>query len=626
MPSTKQSITHVQSGGFNQENYSHASDQNAYWDLLNLRPDNGAIVQTPLLIAKQALTNLTGDTNSPVRFITLASNQNNLLRYFVLTEANGRYIDPTALSTQTLVPFVVQTAVPNNTTVNGQALLYSLNNTDFAAATDTIDVEIVTATTARWRRNGGSWTTFTIALENTIGSNGLKVGFTTITGFTAADKWTWTRSAAVYVGTYPTYGVQAAIYRKDIYLAGYDRQVLRVRDGFVSGVGYKRVYGKYVAVFYNHLVVAQFAQAQYDAVLGQTDSYDASTTPWLVAWSDLNNPDNFFSTLNNEADSYIVPANAAFDNTQPGITGMATYYNQLYLFASDEMFVMNYVGLPNVMQVECMGTGVGSYYQNGVVSTNKGIFFISRDNVCRFDGARVNKIGYPVAAKFFAEVCPASDPRAQKLFGMYDADKAEVVWTYFILQNTGVYQERQLCYQIDFNRFYFRNLPSASTGVADVRAIGKYYQAFQRLVYGGNQQLYVDYKTGLETLANSAPDAVDAAAAITYTQPYAETMDSFHNDLFHVKEVDTLFLDATYESADGVQVSYTARLFSALARTFTALSTVWTTSTINGILSLPRVSGRVFAFRFKFTGTKPVGGRVNAWQEFVYGQGKDVEK
>ena len=629
MPSTKQSTTHVQTGGFNQEALSHASDPNDWWDLLNLQPDNGGLVQTPPLIAKQSLTALTGESDSPVRFITLASNQNSSLRYLVLTEANARYVDPTALSTQTLIPFVVQSAVPNNTTENGQVLLYNLNNTDFAAASDTIDIQIVSGTTAKYRRNGGSWSAdFTIAGEVVLnGGTGLRAGFSILTGFTAGQQWTWTRVAAVYVGTYPTYGVQAAIYRKDIYFAGYDRQVMRVRDGFVSSVGYKRVYGKYVAVFYGHLVVAQYAEAIYNAISGQVDNYVATTTPWQLAWSDLNDPDNFFPTLNNEADSFIVPANAAIDNTQPGVTGLVPYYNQLYVFLSDEMYVMNYVGLPNVMQIECMGTGVGSYFQNGVVSTNRGIFFISRDNFCRFDGAGVKKIGYKASRKFFDEVCPASDPRNQKLYGLYDADKAEVMWTYWILQNTGVYQCRQVIYQIDFDRFYFRNLPSISTSItADIRAMGKYYQAFQRMIYGGNQQLYVDYKTGLETLANSVNDAVDAAGATSYTQPYAETVDSFYGDLFHVKESDTIMVDAAYESANGVEVSYSARALTAAARTFTALSRLWTSTIPEGVLSLPRVAARVIAFRFKFSGTKPVGGQLNAWQDFIYGKGRDVEK
>lgn len=629
MPSTKVQTTHVQTGGFNQEAQSHASDPNDWWDLLNLRPDNGALVQTPLVISKQALTALTGESNSPTRFISLASNQNDLLRYFVLTEANARYVDPTALGTQVLIPFVVQTAVPNNTTEQGQVLLYSLDATDFAAANDTIDITIVDGTHFKWRRNGGAYSADTvIAAEVTLDvGTGLKAGFTVLTGFTAAQMWTWTRKSAVYVGTYPTYGVQAAIYRKDIYLAGYDRNVLRIRDGFASSVGYKRVYGKYVAVFYNHLMIGQYAPAQYDAVLGQTDSYSSSTTPWVLAWSDLNNPDNFYATLNNEADQYVIPANAAFDNTQPGITGMCTYYSQLYTFLSDEMYVTNYVGLPNVMQTDCMGTGVGSYFQNGVVSTNRGIFFISRDNFCRFDGQGVRKIGYKASRKFFNEVCPASDPRNQKLYGIYDADKAEVVWTYWILQNTGVYQSRQVIYQIDYDRFYFRNLPSASTtSGADLRAIGKYYQAFQRLVYGGNQQLYVDYKSGLETLGNSIQDAVNAAGTSSYTQPYAETVDNFHGDLFHVKESDSIMVDASYESADGVEVSYTARALTSAARTFTVLTSLWTTTLSTGVLSLPRVAARVFAYRFKFSATKPVGGQLNTWQDFIYGKGQNTEK
>ena len=628
MPSTKQSTTHVQTGGFSQEFQPYAMDENDWWDLLNLRPVNGALVQTPPLISKQALTALTGESSSPVRHVSLASNQNDLLRYLVLTEANARYIDPTSLSTQVLIPFVVQTAVPNTTTEQGQVLLYGLNTTDFAATNDTIDVEVTDATHAKYRRNGGSWSSdFVIANEVTLnGGTGLKAGFTVTTGFTTGHRWTWTRVSSVYQGLYPSYGVKDSVFRKDVYLAGYDRHILRVRDGFASSVGYKRIYGKYCVVFYNHLVVAHFAEAVYDVINGQADNFVSSTTPWQVNWSDLNNPDNFFATLNNEADAFVVPANAAFDNTQPGITGMATFYSQNYIFLSDEMYVMNYVGLPNVMQIDCMGTGVGSYFQNGVVSTNKGIFFISRDNVCHFDGAAVKKIGYKVASKFFAEVAPASDVFNQKLYGRYDGDKAEVVWTYFIQQNTGVYQCRQMIYQVDYGRFYFRNMPSEDSESADVRAIGKLYQGFQRNIYGASQALYVDYKNGTEDLTQSVRDAVDSAGTKSYTQPYADTKDFLHDDAFHMKESDSLFIDAAYESADGVELSYSARLFSSLARTFTALTTLWTPSTAEGRLSLPRVAARVFAYRFKFKATKPVGGQLNLWQDFTYGKGRDVEK
>lgn len=616
-------FTRIPNGGVDREAQPHATSPDSFYDLLNLRPLVGALEQTAPVVSKVTLDTLASETDSTVRFVDLARTNAAALRYLVLNEQTARYVNPGTLSSQTLIPAITQTKVPNNTTATGQALLYGFNSTDFSASGDYIEIKIVSTTQFQWNRNGGSWSaSIAVGQEVSVGSNGLKVSFLETTGYTTDDLWRWTRSETLpyssSIGSTKNFSYSSSPYKTDVYLGGIGRNVMRVRDGFITSVGYKRVYGKHVAVYQNHLVVSHFAEGEYHAVSGVADPFTAASTPFVVGWSDLNNPDDFFATDVNEADVYPVPYNAYSEYINYGITGMGQLRSTLYLYTADSMATMDYVGLPNVMQI-LPSHPVGSIYHNGLVVTKNGHYFIGRNNIYFFDGVQPKEIGNAIFAKFYSEVVKLdpTDDNSESVIGYYDQFRQEVSWIYW----TSDGQCRQLIYKEQFNRWFFRNLPYETANKP--RAIGRVYNSSSRLLYGGVQKLNFDY----DSTESTSDILKDDEANESYTQPQADTNDLFYRDLFVVKEEDTFFVDAGWSSGvTGVEVSYSARAFLSSAVSYTALSTLWTSSLAEGGLSLPRVPGKVFRFRFKFSGSKPVGCILNAWGDVINGPKYQVQR
>lgn len=608
--------TRVPNGGVDRTAESHLSPADGFYDLLNLRPLIGKLVQTAPVVSKVTLDTLASETASPVRYIDIVRTAAATLRYLVLNEQTARYINPGTLTSQTLIPAITQTKVPNNDTITSQCLLYGYNSTDFSAANDYIEVKIVSGTQFQWNRNGGAWSaSLNIGPAESIGANGLKVSFLDTTGYTTNDLWRWTRTETLpysaSIASTKNFSYSSAPYLTDVYLGGIGRNVMRVRDGFITGVGYKRVYGKHVGVYQNHLVVSHFQEGTYHAVNGVTDSFSAATTPFRVGWSDLNNPDNFWATDVNEADEKDIPYNTYPEDINYGLTGMGLLGSTYWLYTTDGMSSMDYVGLPNVMQI-LPRHRVGSVYHNGLIITKSGHYFIGRDNFYFFDGVQPREIGTGVFKQFKDEVIkldPTSD-NSESVIGFYDLHKAEVSWIYY----TNAGQPKQIVYSERLNRWFFRNLPYATAN--QPRAIGRVFDSSSRLLYGGVAKINFDYDSS-EAVANIL---LDDLASTGYTQPFAETNDLFYTDLFATKQTSSFYLDAYWTSGiAGLQLAYSARPQLSAPVIFKSLPDMWTPTKTEGKLSLPHDAEHVFRFRMKFVGPKPVDAGLAGWGDVVNG-------
>lgn len=607
--------TRIPNGGVDRIGAPHVTSPDAFYDLLQFRPLVGRLEQFAPIISKLSLSTLASETASTVRYIDIARTAAAALRYLVVNEQTARYVT-TDLVTQTLVPAITQIKVPNNTTVYGQALLYGYNSTDFAAINDDFEVEIQTTTTFRWRKNGGAWTSgVTIGRDVPLGGNGLKVDFLETTGYTVGDLWQWERTETLpysaSIASTKNFAYSPAPYNTDVYLGGIGRNIMRVRDGFITSTGYKRVYGKHVVVFQNHLVVSQFVEGTYHAVSGVQDNFVAATTPFKLGWSDLNNPDAFFSTSVNEAGTYNIPYNTYPEQVNYGITGLGKLQQTLWIYTADGISSMDYVGLPNVMQI-LPRFNVGNIYHNGLVTTPTGHYFIGRTNFYFFDGVQPRAIGNEVYEKFFGEVLPLdpSDNDSESVFGYYDQFRGEVSWIYWTSSGQG----KMIVYSEKFGRWTFRNLPYETSNKP--RVCGRVYNSTSRSLFGGVGKVNFEYVSG-ESLSDIL---LDNQASGGYTQPLVETNDLFYRDLYTQKETDSFFLDASWSSGTtGVVMTHAIRALISTAVAFVTGGT-WTGVTTTTMLSAPRKAGRVFRFRFVFTGSKPVGCVLNGWGDIVEGE------
>jgi hypothetical protein len=636
MPSTHQTLIRMVSRGFNQATQRHLVETDSAWDLLNLHPVNGRLEQTPWLYLHTTLDTSYFTVSSPVRLLRLVNSPlYGGLQYFVITESNPGYIDIFS-GNQFPLPVVLQTAKPANDTITGQCLLYGIKPTNFGVAFSTVDVKIDSGTTFQYRFDSGGWSaSITIQPSYQIHASGLTVAFqgqgdiTDYTGYTIGNTWSWGVSS-LPVPTSPAstsnFAFSSDVYGNDVYIGGVRRNILRLRNDMVTSVGYSKVFGMHVAVFFGHLFVSHFAQAGTSI----NDPYDSATTPFTIGWSHLNNPDQFFSTLINEADSKLLPQQQFSDLTNLGITGLAPWRSLLFVFLADSIWNFQYVGLPNVMQASQLNSNIGSIFRSGVIRTPQAIYFVGRNDFYKIDEFEPAPIGRKVRNKFFTEICPIDDPNFQRTFGFYNSKAKEVVWTYWI-KVPGGYQVRQVVYNEQTDDWYFRNMPCAASGLSDPYCGTEMYNTYGQAIYGYTQVLYADQPDGVTTgaLADTYSPIVGTGA---YTEPYFETPYLNYGNYFNIKQSDSLYIDASILSTSGkIRVHQSPQAYVGNGNvSMTALGQYWVSTLSDQRLSLPRQAFRSNAYKFQFTtgvsSTAVYGSIFNFFQEFFIGPNNQIEK
>jgi hypothetical protein len=636
MGSTYSPVPYYFVGGVDQSVQRHQVPQGSFWFVQNFRPVKGRLEQTPYLTADFTLSALNGNPITPVRLLRLARDVGGNLRYFILDEKQARFVDPSNTTIQVGLPCIVQTAIPNlDDNVHQQCLLWGFNVADFAATNDTITVEIVDATHFKWRKNTGAWSaSILIEPEVLLTINGLRVGFQEADGYTAGHQWSWTRTVNhPYTGAASsTFNFQPslAMYNTDLYIGGLERNIMRVRESFITSVGYVRAYGKYVVVYANHLMIGQYSEGIHSGALGVVDGYDRLVTPFTLAWSHLENPDQLFSTTINEADRYTIPAQAASDLSHLGITGMELWNNYVFTFLADAIYVTSYVGLPTVMKTDPLITTVGSIFQNGVVKTTRGLYFIGRSNMYYLNGATPEPFGDQIRDRFWSEIVPIDDPNFQRTFGYHDADRMEVIWVYYTLQN-GWYQQKCLVYSEQTRKWYFRNLPSAQTDTAcgNITAIAPRYHTRDMLVYGTSAGLIAkDTYSYTDVLFK---DTRTTGGAADYTTPYVETAWTAYGDPFNMKElgaqnidagnlgqIQSLVLAVQYQTADTLGNGVPDYVYAA---------TPWRDGLANIWLTNKPISFRWVTYKFTVINQQLLcrDAVLNHYTDYIY-QAKDVAK
>lgn len=555
---------------------------------------------------------------STIRFVDLYRDQNNDLRYLVIDEERIASADPTVLSWSAL-PIVLQTQHPTTAGATGYCLLYNLTSADFTGASTSFTVEIVDSTNFRWRKDAGSWSS-SIPIATTVDIGvALKVAFLATSGFTASDTWVWTAGALPYTGiTEPTTAnssIRLSGYGLDVYIAPVSRNILRLRNGFVSSVGYKRVFGKYATFFAEHLVIAQFTESVYDS--GVEDPYDEAVTPFTLGWSHLNNPDEFYASDINEAGTYLVPSVDFPDTRDNGITGLGEIGDLCYVYLPDSIYRMRYVGLPSVFQVEKAFAKIGNRHHNALVVTPRGHYFIGQTDFYRFDGTVPQSIGEPIREKFFEEFETGTVAYQELLFGYYDVGKDEVVWTYYI--SIGVeYQCRQVVYQERDNQWYFRNVPA-------IRCQGRLYGDYKRCVYGAYNSILKDMDPDAgDNMADTLPDKTVEGGNDTYTEPYVISHATKYGTPRMVKETDGQYIDAALGTATNIEYSIARSNFVAnLPSSETAVTQVWTPSKVDGILGFQKISAKTVRHKLVFKGSKVYGAKLYEWGDVGYAGGAE---
>jgi len=302
-----------------------------------------------------------------------------------------------------------QSTYPSGNTENKQCMLV-INSITAAAITlnSNYRVEIDTATSFKWSKNGGALSASTPITTTgvSIDTGAATVYFVIATGFTVANAWVWTRTDCVHQQGLKTTALPLnfVTWRTLVYFINANGRVMKaavaVTDSvpYIISAGYNPIYGKAIDVFYDHLMVVGYTQSS---------SWSTRYASLVTATSDVNDLDNFCSTDVNEADSYTAPSSKTNQNITPSLLGCFTYLDRFFIITNTDVYVTQYLGLPNVysfskfVDLDMSGwtlTDVSLYNGLSLVATGStnNMYVISPTRLYLFNGTAFQDITGPI--------------------------------------------------------------------------------------------------------------------------------------------------------------------------------------------------------------------------------------
>ena len=140
------------------------------------------------------------------------------------------------------------------------------------------------------------------------------------------------------------------------------------------------------------------------------------------AWCSADNLDDWVGTATNTAGSLLIR------EAETPIRCVCQLGNGLAVYTESQMFVVNYVGLPNIFgyQVALEGN-IGAVSPNSVVSVGRQNYGVTRDGFFVTDGAAINMIGNDSGInQFFRD--NISESALELIYAFDNSKENEVVW------------------------------------------------------------------------------------------------------------------------------------------------------------------------------------------------------
>lgn len=498
-----------------------------------------------------------------------------------------------------------------------------------AGATRTYRVQIATATKFVFSiDNGATWSAqITITRHAHALGDGIFIQFYAEDGFTVNDNWAFVVAPASFVNPVSTEYFRWSIAK---WANGYFFTNLANPVKYLNGLTVwnpasncnSMPQAKYIEMFFEHMVAANII-------------FEGQTLPSRVIWSDIHDFSNFGSAPTNEADFYDLNLDETFKESSLGITGIRRLGQFCYIFGPKEIVAMRYVGAPQVMIKDLVYSEVGNVFPYALAGNNKFQAFISDENFYLLEEGSIPKpIGDRIRDLFFSTL--SDNPKLRyNVWSFVNRTNNEIWWVYPSNIGGGLFDKAVV--------WNFREDTWYPASVENIHSYGEVHLAEEPGVIDDVPDLINDVDTlvdqfgapvvvervslygtaDLKILRDEVPaDAI--ADLLPQDLPFLETKDIYYNNLETVKEIDTLLLQAGYDAAncDGIEVFVSTRANLDDAVTYVSLGK-WKKDLYEGRFSLPRVSGRIFRFKFKFVNVALINGIRNviftAWGENVRG-------
>lgn len=504
-----------------------------------------------------------------------------------------------------------QTAFPTGstaTTLQGGCYL-QINSASSLAITlgNSLDIVIDGATTFKWRKNGGAFTTVVPITTTGVSIDGgnATVFFLTASGFTVGDTWSWTRtdwlSEATFGGNFVndwSYALDAAkLYFVDNAGRVMLLDVTSSTNYYAISVGYRPIYGSHVAIYYKHLFV-----------LGVFASPSTATNPGPsgvrsdnIANSDLNDYNAFFETDTNEADFFSLSTNTLQDNKRDaaGFYGASVINGIFHVYTCNRIWTTSYDGLPTPFSFQEFRKISLSTNFVRPVSTENGDYFMSTHGVVKFDGNYLTPISGDVC-----EIIDRSPILTSFTWGFYHVERAEV---HFFCGNesTDAGTAGWYVYQEITNSWYFRAASFSSYPCSAAVSNGSVMlQAGSLIVTSIPLTMLTEDAAGSQ---NTIVKDFDLGAS--FQLPLIEMSDQTFGSIAQVNDLEDSYLDTFYQvpvgtayATTGVVIDFSTRNYDKGTVTYPGgtQTATWTTASTDGTLSL-RGSGRLWRFRVQPT-------------------------
>lgn len=580
------------SGGFNRSQTPFKSDLSSCYELLNLacsEDQQGYLKQTPYFNSSSYAVGTYYDSGSltePAGAQIYGGWRN------LRSSTDVVFSSYTARVSGTQAKIFYQTTCPTGSTLT-KGCYVVINNVASLGITlgQTLDIVIDAATTFKWRKNGGAYTTG-VAITTTgvsIDGGNATVYFLTSSGFTVADTWSWTRNDAVcspsgFIGTLGTVlsTLQYLEYAGNLIWISTDSRVMfyNVSGGYMISLGYQPTYGFSLKIFNDHLFIGN------GVVNGTAPSLSASKQ---VINSDLNDIHNFISTDVNEVDS------KTFSEIDQGnsfhvdsVFNFATIRDSLFCFTGKRIFSTSYLGLPNVFswdEVLTFSLGNSGSVAGRVLQTNNGVYILRQDGVWFFDGANVSFIG---------NVMGGDVAQTALYYGAIDYTKNKV---YFLeVTNKLLWVHSEITRKWHRRSVSFTNAPKC---IFFTSSSGKITVGGANLTYYSEDSLF------------TGTPVKDSSSGASFTLPSVTSNLVSHGEISQVKEMEAAQLMAQALAVSGMSASYlattnvTIKLYWGVSTDGTVLATtssssaLWTSATPEAIISFPRVSFRAIALKLE---------------------------